>query len=58
MERLDNYPKLESNSNLKDENYKMVFGVTKDDSVLYIGQGYISINDVIIPMGELPDSIR
>ncbi len=27
----------------------MVFGVTKDDSVLHreIGQGYISINDVI-----------
>ena len=50
---------------MKDENYKMVFGVTKDDSVLHreIGQGYISINDVIesyeSPWVELPwDSIE
>ena len=46
--------------NLKDENFKMVFGVTKDDSILHrsIGQGYISINDKIeqyeAPWVELP----
>ena len=35
--------------NLKDENFKMVFGITKDDSIIHkeIGQGYISINDVL-----------
>ncbi|WP_338139375.1 FtsK/SpoIIIE domain-containing protein, partial [Streptococcus mitis] len=60
----DNYPVRIGLGNLKDENYKMVFGVTKDDSVLHreIGQGYISINDVIesyeSPWVELPwDSI-
>lgn len=61
----DNYPVRIGLGNLKDENYKMVFGVTKDDSVLHreIGQGYISINDVIesyeSPWVELPwDSIE
>lgn len=61
----DNYSIRIGLGNLKDENYKMVFGVTKDDSVLHreIGQGYISINDVIesyeSPWVELPwDSIE
>jgi DNA segregation ATPase FtsK/SpoIIIE-like protein len=45
----DNYPVRIGLGNLKDENFKMVFGITKDDSIIHkeIGQGYISINDVL-----------
>lgn len=56
----DNYAVRLGLGNLKDENFKMVFGVTKDDSILHrsIGQGYISINDKIeqyeAPWVELP----
>ncbi len=40
---------------LKDENFKMVFGITKDDSIIVkeIGQGYISTNDVLMVTPEL-----
>ena len=60
----DNYSIRIGLGNLKDENYKMVFGVTKDDSVLHreVGQGYISINDVIekyeSPWVEIPPELE
>lgn len=45
----DNYPVRIGLGNLKDENFKMVFGITKSNSIIHkeIGQGYISINDVL-----------
>ncbi len=44
----DNYPVRLGLGNFKDENFKMVFGITKDDSIIHVRvQGYISINDVL-----------
>ncbi len=44
----DNYPVRIGLEISKMRILKMVFGITKDDSIIHkeIGQGYISINDV------------
>ncbi len=51
----DEYPVRTGLGNLKDENFKMVFWYHKDDSIIHkeIGQGYISINDVLLMVMNL-----